>query len=410
MNRVVVFFRTFVLPSILTLFTAYDLTTEKLPCIVFLIVAFLVIAFCVNSLNKNRDAAITGIVCSVILIAFSSVNLIKIHDQEQQVERWNDFLQGKNLLVEKEGASLKKRADADDKFAQYELGHYYMRKSEYDKAKEYFRKAADNGHALAYSGLSVLYLYGFGGENDYKQAVRTLLLAASRYGYPMKNSVEELSRLGYNLTDEEKEQARQCEKMKAFTDSVFFALRGTSKYKSEDWSILNKHHLELKSLSDRGFLPATELLLSEERLSEKPDSARLHDLAKTLFDGGYVPADPVGDRTLILALAMNLNPNAFAVEYDEQLAELGYFPLLSEDKMSSLYMVFTQMPFDVLLKMYDYLRKQYEYCKEQVKDNPFRESVYLSVSYSPDNNESLLYAQCELMDCIDEIEARLPAI
>ena len=83
---------------------------------------------------------------------------------------------GSNLLSEKEAVFwYQKAADLGDKWSQYQLGIMYIDgygvEQDYGQAVFWYRKAADQGHEVSQYSLGNIYKDGRGIEQDYEQAV-----------------------------------------------------------------------------------------------------------------------------------------------------------------------------------------------------------------------------------------------
>ena len=79
-----------------------------------------------------------------------------------------------------------KRANGGEVDAQLELGNLYIQgkgvSKDYQKAKEWYEKAAKQGHAIAQYNLSILFITGQGIQKDYQKA-REWLEKAAQQGY-----------------------------------------------------------------------------------------------------------------------------------------------------------------------------------------------------------------------------------
>ena len=85
----------------------------------------------------------------------------------------------KNLIEIKD---LKKAAESNNKYAQYALGLYYVKKKNYRKANYYFKKSAKLKYKYAEYNLAISYLKGNGVIKDYEKAIK-LLKDASNQGH-----------------------------------------------------------------------------------------------------------------------------------------------------------------------------------------------------------------------------------
>lgn len=90
-------------------------------------------------------------------------------------------------------------ADAGDYKAQYMVGTWYYEGShslpqDYDKAAEYFRKAADSKYTLAIGNLGVCYRYGQGVPRDTVEALRLYLTSIVNGNKPLLKKVETQAR------------------------------------------------------------------------------------------------------------------------------------------------------------------------------------------------------------------------
>ena len=106
-------------------------------------------------------------------------------------------------------AETKKRAEAGNLAAQYNLGVMYATGNGVPKddaeAVKWFRKAADQGHAHAQFNLGVRYQYGFGVPTDDAEAYAWYNLAATSDDDSRKRRDE----LEKSLTPEQKARAQQ---------------------------------------------------------------------------------------------------------------------------------------------------------------------------------------------------------
>ena len=81
-------------------------------------------------------------------------------------------------------AELRKRAEAGEAVAQFELGILY-RKGEgvpqsYEKALNWYLLAAKQGHPDAQNSLGVMHVKGLGVPQDYKEAFKWFMLSAEQ--------------------------------------------------------------------------------------------------------------------------------------------------------------------------------------------------------------------------------------
>ena len=79
---------------------------------------------------------------------------------------------------EEKGVIEKKRIDANDPFALWQMGQKHYQKEEYETGFEYSRRAAELGDAAAHFDLSISYRKGEGVEKDEKKANHHLEQAA----------------------------------------------------------------------------------------------------------------------------------------------------------------------------------------------------------------------------------------
>ena len=64
--------------------------------------------------------------------------------------------------------------------SQYHLGVMYQQKQDYEKAMEWYQKAAAQGNANAQNNIGYMYLHGFGVKQDYAQAMEWYQKAAAQ--------------------------------------------------------------------------------------------------------------------------------------------------------------------------------------------------------------------------------------
>lgn len=100
---------------------------------------------------------------------------------QQEIDDYNKAI---DIQRKRYQASLNARNQNDEIKAQelYKVGYKYYSQSQYLKAEEYLRKAADLGHGTAHFYLGLMYMYGGGNEikKNYDEARRCLEIAANK--------------------------------------------------------------------------------------------------------------------------------------------------------------------------------------------------------------------------------------
>jgi TPR repeat protein len=115
-----------------------------------------------------------SIVCAVEKLA----NQVDVSEIQEICRYWN---MSKKLEIPNH--SCVEAAKQGDSRIQTLIGIYYLRKSDFKNAKEWFEKAAIQGDPNAQNGLGYLYQFGYAVEKDRKKA-NELFLKSAKQGNP----------------------------------------------------------------------------------------------------------------------------------------------------------------------------------------------------------------------------------
>ena len=280
MNIIAVYF----LPIVGTTGTAWQLSQERVASYVCFFLGLFFLVFSISIIQLSRRHFAITFITGTILLVFSARSFIIMTREELR----SDLLKG--YLIVKAGDTvdvLKSKADDNDGPAQYDLSTRFLIEKDYLNARIYAQKAADNGNALGYARLAIMYKEGLGCRVDIHQAVSNMIKAKQRDDI-IFNDIFIID----SLSESDRLALKACEADMYLLNSIKDEIRNTSDLQYV-LDCLNRHYYELAYLSSRGFVPASRLLYFREFFINPGGSDELKRLAELLYKVGDIPTAPM---------------------------------------------------------------------------------------------------------------------
>lgn len=386
------------LPITGTVATAWQLSQTIGLCIICLIMAACLLALYIYLKKQRSKYAIVSLISCIIMACSSAIGIIVICNQQKRSNLWNQYLEAKKAG---EVDELKIRADSNDGPAQYDLSTRYFYDGDYSDAKEYAQKAADNGCAMGYSLLASLYQNGLGCPVNIRQAVSNMI-KAMRLDCIKLSSIEDI----HDLSETERLALADCEKDAANLISLRKEIVAAFVEKGE-LGVLNsigKHHDELLSLSNKGFIPASELLYTEEAIKHPEGTDELQRLATILYQVNHIPTGP-WNRFVFFKSMKRINTYN-SDDYPSFIKDNIYLYLLPDIGNPILKgNPAEEYSNQLLISQYQLFRAQYTWCRELDIDSDNR----IDYQYGVINNyhSDYLNAKMFLKRQIRAIQSRM---
>lgn len=169
-------------------------------------------------LNKTtkRDGTISNIdgkfsleisgkhLLQVSCIGYKSINFeantaneysIYLFEDNRKNKKNNSYIKG-NTAYNKAAERMNFRSQYEKLDAKtiYETGDKYYKEKNYNKAVEYYQKAAEQNHTSAQNKLGYMYYYGYGVEKNYTKAVEWYRKAAEQGNKTAQNNLDQLKK------------------------------------------------------------------------------------------------------------------------------------------------------------------------------------------------------------------------
>lgn len=327
------------------------------------------------------------------------------NDQKDNIlrnELWSDELRNRT----EQGVAMKpleKSAILDnDALSQFHLAENYLYgndeyDSDFEKAKDFAQKSADQGNPRAHALLARIYSQGYGVEPDYQSAFSNIILSLKGGDEQSLSLLSLLDSADFRVSSKDSLVLNECVRNTTFLDSLYSVVSITFHTKGFPacFPIIRKHKERCRELSDAGYSRAAELLYSEV-WGDPNRQQEQQQYTQILFANDRIPDLPLMRSMFFQAMRGGQQP-ASEKEFVERAIK-------NRDFWGSLdYVDFDKRNIHDLTYRYEYDRAFYERSKYLLTNQKELDSLYFQIDES--NHISLMRqnAKISLSDCTEEI-------
>lgn len=285
MNKENNIFSTVVVPVIGTTGTALELAGDLRTCIIMFIISLFMLGLCACLWKRDKDWAITALVCSLIILIVSGGGYFANLYLQGRDALWRSSLSNKPISSFEKDKLL---ADSGDGPALFRVATYYYDSNQFEEAYHYARKAAERGNPLAYRLLAVGYSLGLGCPVDVQGTVSNIVSFLRIDNLKYDNILENLEWQGYSLSERDSSLIEQARIDYLWVHGILQEFDDKTG-RTELLQLLRKRKDTLVVLSNKGYIEATVLLYVKAFLESPKWSEELHLLAKELYQVDCIP-------------------------------------------------------------------------------------------------------------------------
>ncbi len=387
------------------------LTQEKETCWFLIGLSVIVVGVAVYLLHKKlkKDLAILFLVCSAVVVTFSTVRLINLTKAQERNEVWKTFVNENYVLTK--GRYLVEN-EPEDGPSKMEVAANSFSTRDYITAKEYALKASGDGVVYASQMLIYIYYYGYGTSPDYHEAFKHLINAMKLV--PVLDAEELVAGMeskGLSLTARDHmEYEKYLAENKYLRELGDKLIEASEVSRNEARRILKTHHDHLRELASAGSTQAVLFLymecIEDERVNPKQAKEfndRKKEYADILYHADFLPTDPYSRGQLFAVLDGPQEYCASNVDYfikRNVYPELYGFVELSNDLEDKNEFLFAK---------YRLYRAQYDYNKSVISGER-RLNLLLQYQFPYYPETYLNWSRSVLESVINEVQDAMPSL